>query len=206
MRLPQCRIWFSAKAMAGKKGRIPSVSDLLRQSKRQKTVLTSIKEACATLRSAVDSLDECDMSELDLSEKATLAVAKHSLSAVVKSIKLMRSMPPTLGRQRKTIIASDCNISVDEVSSLVNLLEDHCHCDRFCDTDVSIVLTPPAIECFDCKRTLVTNHITIVTPLALAAYAAATWVFCTNLETPFLKSWIRHWLCILNLMFNVHKN
>ena len=125
-------------------------------------MLTSIKEACATLRSAVDSLDECDMGELDLSEKATLAVAKHSLSAVVKSIKLMRSMPPTLGRQRKTIISSDCNISVDEVSSLVNLLEDHCHCDGFCDADVSIVLTPPAIECFDCERTLVTNHITKV--------------------------------------------
>ena len=51
-------------------------------------MLTSIKEACATLRSAVDSLDECDMGELDLSEKATLAVAKHSLSAVVKSIKI----------------------------------------------------------------------------------------------------------------------
>ena len=99
MRLPQCRIWFSAEAMAGKEGLMPSVSDLLRQSKRRKTVLTSIKEACATLRSAVDSLDECDMGELDLSEKATLAVAKHSLSAVVKSIKLMRSMPPTLAGQ-----------------------------------------------------------------------------------------------------------
>ena len=31
------------------------------------------------------------------------------------------------------------------------------------------------------------------TPLARAAYVAATWAFSTNLETPFLKSWIRHW-------------
>ena len=162
--------------MAGKKGRMLSVSDLLRQSKRRKTALTSIKEACATLRSAVDSLDECDMSELDLSEKATLAVARHGLSAVIKSIKLMWSMPPTLGRQRRTIIASDCNVSVDEVSSLVNLLEDHCRCDGFCDADISTVLTPPAVECFDCERTLVTNHITKV-----RCYTCSGASFATNI-------------------------
>ena len=147
--------------MAGKKGMMPSVSELLRESKRRKTALTSVKDACAIVRSAVDSLDECDMSELDLSEKAILAVATYGLGAVVKGIKLMQSMPPTLGKQRSTIIASDCNISIDEVSSLVNLLQDCC-CDGFCDTDTTVVLTPPAVQCLDCERTLVTNHVTKV--------------------------------------------
>lgn len=148
--------------MAGKKGMMPSVSDLLKQSKRRKTALTSIKEACTILRSAVDSLEDCDLSELDMSEKAILAVARHGLSAVVKGTKLMRCMPPTLGKQRSTIIASDCNISIDEVSSLVNLLQDDCWCDGFCDTDTTVVLTPPTVQCFDCERTLVTNHVTKV--------------------------------------------
>ena len=72
----------------------------------------------------------------------------------------MQSIPCTLGRHRKTIIASDCNISLEEVSSLVNLLEDQC--EAFCDSNVSIALLPPVVECFDCERTLVTNHVTRV--------------------------------------------
>ena len=90
-----------------------------------------------------------------------LAIPDAHAHAIKWYLKLMQSMPPTLGKQRSNIIASDCNISIDEVSSLVNLLQDCC-CDGFCDTDTTVVLTPPAVQCLDCERTLVTNHVTKV--------------------------------------------
>ena len=144
---------------AEKKGILPSVSDLLGQSKRQKTALTSVRHACSILRSE-DNLNGLDQNELDVDDKAILAVARHGLTTVVKSIKLMQSIPAALGRQRKALIAAECNISTDEIDSLTELLEDHS--EYFCDSDVSIVLVPPVVQCFDCEKGLVTNHVTKV--------------------------------------------
>lgn len=145
--------------MAGKRGILPSVSELMGQSKKKKNVISSIRHACTVLRSV--DVDQCDVSNLDLTDKASWAVAKHGLSTVIKTIKLMQSIPPTLVGHRKDIIASECNISTEEVISLVHLLNDHCDSD-ISHSDVSQVLIPPVQECFDCEHTLITNHVTRV--------------------------------------------
>ena len=140
--------------MAGKRGTLPSISDLMGQSKKRKNAITSIQQACAVLRSF--DIGQCDIGELNQADKTSWAVAKHGLSTVIKSMKLIQAIPPTLVGHRNEIMASDCEISPEEVSSLVHLL------DKSSDTDTacSDVLLPPVQKCVHCDRTLVTNHVT----------------------------------------------
>ena len=139
--------------MAGKRGTLPSISDLMGQSKKRKNAITSI-QACAVLRSF--DIGQCDIGELNQADKTSWVVAKHGLSTVIQSMKLIQAIPPTLVGHRNEIIASDCEISTEEVSSFVHLLDESGDTDTAC----SNILLLPVQKCVHYDRTLVTNHVT----------------------------------------------
>ena len=64
--------------------RLPSVAELMKQSKKKKSAISSLQQAIGTIK--ITDLDGIEMSELSLRDRGSWAVAKHGFSTVVKAI------------------------------------------------------------------------------------------------------------------------
>lgn len=146
---------------------LPSVDELVQQSKRKKGMLSGVRDAYTRMKNTefVD-VSRHDVGMLSEDELACWLVAKLGFLKTIKLFSAVNMVPESVtAKQRSEIVCQCCGISESEYDELKSLLD--AICEKNIDPGVAVfedplVLAPPVHHCYDCDGHLTCNHITTV--------------------------------------------